>query len=90
MTEAPKLRGFDTKSQPGSNGHTWIRDEFRVIAFIPVNECKYADKVSSENKTDYDFAYRSDADTLAQYFRPLPYIFQAKRLDDGEMLIYIP
>ena len=83
------LPGFDKKGKSLGRGFTWYEQQFKLLVFIPANDSKYADKVSPKNKTHYDFAYMLDSTTIAQYFRPLPYVFQFKKIPEGEMLVYI-
>ena len=89
------LPGFDAKApvrvRSVDSYQDWFQEDFKLMPFIPVNDCKYADKVKPENKTDYDFTYgeyRTDGN-IAQYMRPLPYVFTLTQLSSGEVLVYI-
>ena len=60
------------------------------MIFVPVNDCKYATKVPKEQREFYDFAHFMDGKTIIQYFKPLPYRFQFKPLDEeGVVLLYV-
>lgn len=85
------LPGFETpKPSPEKQ---YLRDDFKVMPFIPVNDSKYADDIAPDKKTTYDFTqgegYGGERSWIAQYLRPLPYVFNMARLGDGNVLIYL-
>lgn len=84
-----KLPGFDAKRSWLSGKRRWYEQQLKFLVFIPVNDSKYADKVARKDKGKYDFAYTMDGEAIAQYFRPLPYVFQFKAWPDGKAVLYI-
>lgn len=98
--EVAKLKHFDANKR-GPFGY--FEDNFKVLAFVPVNDSKYATDVREGVKGENDFAnggFEKDAngDPLSRstpilYFRPLPYEFELRRLDEGKdagkLLLYI-
>jgi hypothetical protein len=84
-----KLKNFDHTNFVKSDNR-YFNDKFKLMIFVPVNDCKYATKIPIEQKEFYDFAHFMDQDTIIQYFKPLPYRFQFKPLEDeGVVLLYI-
>lgn len=87
------LARFDSNDFVDSGGRRYFRDRFKLLVFVPVNDCVLADKVE-EKYRDYDFAkYDSSSDTdeyfylrnAAAFLKTLPYSFQIK--SDGTVLI---
>ena len=87
------LPGFDSKHPERVQGTKYYKEDFKLMPFIPVNDSGYANKVNPENKANYDFAYGEGYGgkdgKIAQYIRPLPYVFNIARLSSGEILINI-
>jgi len=84
-----KLKHFDAKNFVDSD-HRYYEDKFKLMIFVPVNDSKYAAKVSKELRATPDFAHFMDSETILLYFKPLPYRFQFKPLDEeGVVLIYV-
>jgi hypothetical protein len=84
-----KLKNFDHMSFVASD-HKYYNDKFKLMIFVPVNDCKYATRIPKEQRDFYDFAHFKDSDTIIQYFKPLPYRFQFKPLDNEDVvLIYV-
>ncbi len=84
-----KLKNFDQASFVESD-HRYYNDKFKLLIFVPVNDCKYATEIPEEQRAFYDFAHFMDRETIIQYFKPLPYRFQFKPLDEeGVVLLYI-
>lgn len=83
------LKNFDHQSFNDSD-HRYYNDKFKLMIFVPVNDCKYATKIPKEQRGFYDFAHFMDNKTIIQYFKPLPYRFQFKPLDEeGVVLLYV-
>jgi hypothetical protein len=71
-------------------GRRYYNDKFKLLVFVPVNDCKYATKVPKELRDMYDFAHFYDSDTILLHFKPLPYSFQFKPPDEqGAVEIYV-
>ena len=71
-------------------GRRYYNDKFKLLIFVPVNDCKYATKVPKELRDMYDFAHFYDSDTILLYFKPLPYRFQFKPPDEqGAVELYV-
>lgn len=84
-----KLKNFDHDSFVVSD-HRYYDDKFKLMVFVPVNDCKYATRIPKEQRESYDFAHFGDRRTIIQYFKALPYRFQFKPLEDeGVVLLYI-
>lgn len=84
-----KLKHFDPANFVQSD-NKYYDDKFKLMIFVPVNDCKYSTKISQEQREFYDFAHFKDSDTILQYFKPLPYRFQFKPLDGEDVvLIYV-
>jgi hypothetical protein len=83
------LKNFD-KSNYIDSDNRYFNDKFKLLVFVPVNDCKYSTLVSEKQRAFYDFAHFMDSKTVIQYCRPLPYRFQFKVLDtDGTVLLYV-
>lgn len=83
-----QLKNFDHTSFVDF-AHRLYNDKFKLMIFVPVNDCKYATEIPKEQRELYDFAHFLDRETVIQYFKPLPYRFQFKPLDDeGVVLLY--
>ena len=85
-----KLKNFDPSDFIESD-HRYYNDKFKLLIFVPVNDSRFATKIPAKQREHYDFAHFMDQETVIQYFKPLPYRFQFKPLDDqeGTVLIYI-
>ncbi len=93
-----KLKNFDAANAV-TGTHVHFKDTFKFLLFVPVNDCKYADKISKEIRGEYDFAkYNSDLErdgdlfylkTPSLYLKPLPHEFQFTRMKDKQIRIYI-
>ena len=84
-----KLKNFDHRNFRDSD-HRYCNDKFKLMIYVPVNDCKYATKIPKEQREFYDFAHFMENDTIIQYLKPLPYRFQFKPLDDEEVvLLYV-
>ena len=96
---ASKLGNFDA-SKTLESSSLWFEDMFKLIAFVPVNDCKYADKITPERNQKYDFAnlpsnkgisgdeFLCDRTPLL-YFKSLPYEFQFVKGKGDRYMIYI-
>ena len=94
-----QLGNFDEKNViHGDN--LYFEDKFKLMVFVPVNDCKYANKVAPELNKARDFASSFSLDdtddpfrtysTPLLYFKPLLYEFEFKKLDaDDRYLIYV-
>ncbi len=83
-----KLKNFDQTSFVDSD-HRYYNDKFKLMIFVPVNDCKYATLIPEKQRNIYDFAHFMDFEMIIQYFKPLPYCFQFKPLDEeGVVLLY--
>ncbi len=77
----------------------YFKSKFKLLAFVPVNDCKYATKVAEGIRGKHDFPHfddRVDAEgqalfwsTPILYFRPLPYEFQFRKDKGDAVLVYI-
>jgi hypothetical protein len=84
-----KLKNFDQANFVDSD-QRYYNDKFKLLIFVPVNDCKYATEIPEVQRELYDFAHFMDRETIIQYFKPLPYRFQFKPLDEeGVVLLYI-
>ncbi len=84
-----KLKNFDPTSFVAFD-HRYYNDKFKLMIFVPVNDCKYATEIPKAQRELHDFAHFMDGETIIQYFKPLPYRFQFKPLDEeGVVLLYI-
>jgi hypothetical protein len=83
-----KLGNFNLENVNVVGKSTWYEDKFKLIVFVPVNDSKHANKVSSKLRESDDFANGMDFETALLYFRPLPYEFGFKKYEE-DMLIYI-
>ncbi len=84
-----KLKNFDHTSFVDSD-HRYYNDKFKLMIFVPVNDCKYATLIPDRQRKFYDFAHFMDSETIIQYFKPLPYRFQFKPLDkENVVLLYV-
>ena len=83
------LKHFDRNNFVESD-HRYYNDKFKLMIFVPVNDCKYATEIPKKQREFYDFAHFIDRETIIQYFKPLPYRFQFKPLDEeGVVLVYV-
>jgi len=81
------LKNFKVDMEMGRRSYN---DKFKLLIFVPVNDCKYATKVPKELRDMYDFAHFYDSDTILLYFKPLPYRFQFKPPDEqGAVELYV-
>lgn len=72
------------------SGRHYYNDKFKLLIFVPVNDCKYATQVRKELRDMYDFAHFYDSDTILLYFKPLPYRFQFNPLEaQGAVELYV-
>ena len=82
------LKNFKVEVESGRRSYN---DKFKLLIFVPVNDCKYATKVPKELRDMYDFAHFYDSQTILLYFKPLPYRFQFKPPDQegGAVELYV-
>jgi len=65
-------------------------NKFKLLGFVPVNDCKYATKVGPKVKGVIDCSHRHDPesslhfDTPILHFKPLPYVFQFFLIPDSD------
>jgi hypothetical protein len=72
------------------SGRRYYTDKFKLLIFVPVNDCKYATKIPKELRNTYDFAHFYDSDTILLYFKALPYRFEFKPPDEqGAVELYV-
>lgn len=84
-----KLKNFDETGFVRYANRCY-NDKFKLMIFVPVNDCRYANKLPDEQRELPDFAHLIDLETIIQYFKPLPYRFQCTPLDDEDVvLLYI-
>lgn len=68
----------------------YFNEKFCFLAFVPVNDSKYASKIPAEMRKSLDFAgLPGNYKTPLLYFRPLPYELQFAKTRLGEIKIYI-
>ena len=65
---------------------TLYGDKFKMMVFVPVNTSPYATKIPMNLRKQYDFPPRRWRLRPIHYFRPLPYVFELKRVSDGFLL----
>ena len=65
---------------------TLYGDKFKMMVFVPVNTSPYATKIPMNLRKQYDFPPRHWRFRPIHYFRPLPYVFELKRVSDGFLL----
>lgn len=82
-----QLKNFDQENVTESDAR-YYNDKFKLLIFVPANDCKYATLVAPKLRDMYDFAHFYDMETILLYFKPLPYRFQFKPLEDGTVVIY--
>jgi hypothetical protein len=58
------------------------QDRLKLLAFVPLNDSKYATKVSPELRTISDILY-------VLYFKPLPYELSFTKTARGKTMVYI-
>src|SRR5262245_26504389 len=81
------LKNFKVEMESGRSEYN---DKFKLLVFVPVNDCKYATKIPKELRDMYDFAHFYDSNTILLYFKPLPYRFQFKPPDErGAVELYV-
>ncbi|MEM6471898.1 MAG: hypothetical protein AAF802_20230 [Planctomycetota bacterium] len=81
-----KLKSFDHTNFVDS-AYRYYNDKFKLMIFVPVNDCRYATKIPRQQREFHDFAHFMDSETIIQYFKPLPYRFQFKPLDDEGIVL---
>ena len=79
-----KLKNFDETKTKGNSSVTFFMDRFKILLFAPVNDSKYANKVSEKAK-EFDYSHGGGLpargngySTPILYFRPLSYSFQLR------------
>jgi hypothetical protein len=65
-----KLGNFSSENVERFSKVTWLKDEFKFMVFVPVNDSAHATKVSPEIRKSYDFAYPMDGFTALLYSDP--------------------
>jgi hypothetical protein len=65
---------------------TLYGDKFKMMVFVPVNTNPYATKIPMNLRKQYDFPPGHWRLRPIHYFRPLPYVFELKRVSDGFLL----
>lgn len=71
------------------NQPTWFLDQVKLLVFVPVNDCKYATKISPKLHKTRDFTNRGGLDMLLLYLRPLPYELEFHQRKDDTVFIYV-
>lgn len=68
-----------------------FEQKFKLLVFVPVNDCKYASKTQAGIRGEYDFAVGEygNSKTPSLYCRPLPYEFVFRRDKNVGTIIYI-
>ena len=93
------LKNFDSENVTHSDG-VYFEDRFKLLVFVPVNDSKYADKVSPEIRGRGDFANWSAklahprgewfaSKTILLYFKPLPYAFHFRKTSDSPVEVFV-
>jgi hypothetical protein len=93
------LRNFDLKNAVDSDG-VYFKDRFKLLVFVPVNDSRYADRVSPEVRGKGDFAnwFANRVDpsdegfalkTILLYFKPLPYDLQFRKKPNTDVDVFI-
>lgn len=94
-----RLKNFDSENVTDSSG-VYFEDRFKLLVFVPVNDSKYADKVSAAIRGRGDFANWSAklahprgewfaSKTILLYFRPLPYAFHFRKTSDSPVEVFV-
>ena len=90
LAAVQKLGNFDRDhANVVANQPTWFLDQVKLLIFVPVNDCKYATKISPKLRTTRDFTNRGSLDMLLLYLRPLPYELDFHQRQDETVFIYI-
>ncbi|MCH8044488.1 MAG: hypothetical protein IID44_12285 [Planctomycetes bacterium] len=85
-----KLGNFDKDhAMVFSNQPTQFLNRLKLLVFIPLNDCRYANKVSPKLRRRYDFNNIGDPDMLLLYLRPLPYEFEFLQRKDDKVFVHI-
>ncbi len=85
-----KLKNLRNEDLPdGTPG--FFEQRFKMLVFVPVNDCKYATKVSDGIRGEHDFGLDEYGfpKTPILYFRPLPYEILLRRDSDVGTVVYI-
>jgi len=88
--DVSKLKNF-SQEDAAKDSFGIYAQRFKLLAFVPVNDCKYATKVREGIRGKYDFGLDEymNAKTPILYCRPLPYEFKFRRSDRVGTIIYI-
>lgn len=90
LEQLKQLANFDetaVKSFPGDM--LMFDDKFKLLIFVPVNDCSLATLIPQKQRDFYDFAHFMNTKTSIQYFKPLTQRFQMRRLGNGEVIANI-
>jgi hypothetical protein len=85
-----KLKHFRNEDPPAGQIGIY-KHRFKMLVFVPVNDCKYASEVGDgiRGKNDYGLKDSLRPTTPILYCRPLPYEFTFRRDSDVGTVIYI-
>ncbi len=85
-----KLKNFRNEDPPPDTLGFYKRG-FKMLVFVPVNDCKYASDVRDgiRGKNDFGLDEYGLGKTPVLYFRPLPYEFRFRRDSDVGTVIHI-
>lgn len=88
--DVSKLKNFSQEAAAKDSFGIYAQ-RFKLLAFVPVNDCKYATKVREGIRGKYDFGLDEymNAKTPILYCRPLPYEFEIRRSDRVGTIVYI-
>ncbi|MEL6898287.1 MAG: hypothetical protein AAFP90_19490, partial [Planctomycetota bacterium] len=85
-----KLKKFRNEDPPpDTNGY--YKRRFKMLAYVPVNDCRYATQVHADvrGKSDFGLDEYHGGKTPILYCRPLPYEFQFRRDSDVGTIVYV-
>lgn len=86
FNKVSKLKNYRKEDQSGFNG-----DKFKLLVYVPVNDCKYAAEVRDgiRGKNDFGLDEYGLGSSPILYLRPLPYEFMFRRDSDVGTIVYI-
>ena len=86
-----KLKNFVNEDPPDPDQSGIYERRFKLLAFVPVNDCKYATKVRDgiRGKNDFGLDEYGLGKTPILYCRPLPYEFTFRRDSEVGTIVYV-
>ncbi len=90
FSKVSKIKHFRNEDAPPNQVGIY-KHKFKLLVYVPVNDCKYATKVDDEvrGKNDFGLDEYGRGTTPILYCRPLPYEFTFRRDSDAGTVVYI-